>query len=199
MSSIEQLGTDCWRARWRDPGGRQKAKTFTHKDFADHYLRNIDAAIQTRTYVDPSLGNVKVKDFAAKWTSGQGHLKPSTRATYESILGKHVLPRWGSTPLLKVAHDDVAIWVSGLLSSGLSPATVRYVHRVFSLLLDLAVRSSRIPRNPATGVRLPRVQMAEKRFLSHQEVNALARPPATTESPSYSCRTAVSGGASWRR
>jgi hypothetical protein len=35
MSSIEQLGTDRWRARWRDPGGRQKAKTFT-KYFADH-------------------------------------------------------------------------------------------------------------------------------------------------------------------
>ena len=129
MSSIEQLGKDRWRARWRDPGGRQKARTFTQKDFADHYLRNIDAAIQTRTYVDPSLGYVKVKDFAAKWMSAQGHLKPSTRATYESILDKHVFPRWGSTPLLKVAHDDVAVWVSGLLNSGLSAATVRYVHR----------------------------------------------------------------------
>jgi hypothetical protein len=175
MSSIEKLGKDRSRARWRDPGGRQKAKTFTQKDFADNYLRNIDAAIQTGTYVDPSLGNVKVKDFAVKWMSAQGHLKPSTRATYESILGKHVMPRWGSTPLLTVAQDHVAVWVSWLLISGPSPATARYVHRVFSLLLDIAVRSSRIPRNPATGARLPRVQMAEKRFLSHQEVNALAQ------------------------
>ena len=61
MSSIEQLGTDRWRARWRDPGGRQKAKTFTHKDFAGSFLRNIDAAIRTRTYMDPSAGHVKVK------------------------------------------------------------------------------------------------------------------------------------------
>jgi len=151
MPSIEKLGKDRRRARWRDPGGRQKARTFTQKDFADNYLRNIDAAIQTRTYVDPSLGNLKVKDFALKWMSAQGHLKPSTRATYESILGKHVFSRWGSTPLSKVAHEDVAVWVSGLLNSGLSPATVRYMHRVFSLLLDLVVRSSRIPRNPATG------------------------------------------------
>src|ERR1035437_9856273 len=175
MASIEQLGKDRWRARWRDPGGRQKARTFTQTGFADHSLRHIDAAIQTRTYVDPSLGYGKVKDFAAKWMSAQGHLKPSTRATYESILSKHVLPRWGSTPLLKVAHEDVAVWVCGQLNSGLSPATARYVHRVFSLLLDLAVRSSRIPRNPATGLRLPRVQIAERRFLSHQEVNALAQ------------------------
>ena len=133
MSSVEQLGKDRWRARWRDPGGRQKAKTFTQKGLADNFLRNVDAAIRTRTYIDPSAGNVKAGDFAAKWMSAQGHLKPSTRATYESILSKHVFPRWGSTPLLKVAHEDVAVWVSGLLDSGLSPATVRYVHRVFSL------------------------------------------------------------------
>jgi hypothetical protein len=53
-------------------------------------------------YMDLSAGNVKVKDFAAKWMSAQGHLKPSTRATYESIQSKHVLPRWGSTPVSKV-------------------------------------------------------------------------------------------------
>jgi hypothetical protein len=105
---------------------RERSQTRTSRTII---CRNIDAAIQTRTYVDPSPGDVEVKDFAAKWMSAQGHLKPSTRATYESILDKHVFPRWGSTPLLKVAHDDVAVWVSGLLNSGLSAATVRYVHR----------------------------------------------------------------------
>ena len=69
----------------------------------------------------------------------------------------------------------VAAWVSDLIASDLSAATVRYVYRVFSLLLDLAVRSARIPRNPAAGVRLPKVATAERRFLSHQEVNELAQ------------------------
>ena len=63
MSSVEQLWKDRWRARWRGSGSRQKAKMFKHKD------------------------------FAAKWMPAQGHLKPSTRATYESILSEHVFPR----------------------------------------------------------------------------------------------------------
>jgi len=175
MASIERLGQGRWRARWRDPSGRQKAKTFTHKNLADKYLQGVGMAMQTSTYVDPSAGNTSVKVFAAKWISTQGHLKPSTLATYDSILSKHVLPRWGSTPLARVAHEDVVAWVSDLIASDLSAATVRYVHRVFSLLLDLAVRSARIPRNPAAGIRLPKVATAEKRFLSHQEVNALAQ------------------------
>jgi hypothetical protein len=41
MSSIEQLGTDRWRARVAGPSVRQKAKTFTHKHFADHFMRRL--------------------------------------------------------------------------------------------------------------------------------------------------------------
>ena len=176
MSSVDKRirdGRTTWLARWRGPDGRQRKRTFVRKIDADRYLQTIGAAMQTSTYLDPDAGNVSVGQFAVKWLSAQGHLAPSTQATYQSILGKHVLPRWGSTPLSRVAHEDVAGWVSDLVGAGLAPATVRYVFRVFSLLLELAVKASKIPRNPAAGVRLPKVQTAEKRFLSHQEVAAL--------------------------
>ena len=119
MASIERLGQGRWRARWRDPSGRQKAKTFTHKNLAVKYLQGVGMAMQTSTYVDPSAGNMSVEVFAAKWISTQGQLKPSTLATYESLLGKHVLPRWGSTPLARVAHEDVVAWVGDLIASDL--------------------------------------------------------------------------------
>ena len=105
------------------------------------------------------------------WLAAQTHLKPSTRARYEGIVTKHISPRWGTTALAKVGHADVAAWVAGL---DLAPASVRYVHRVFALVLELAVRDGRIPRNPAAGVRLPKARKAEKRFLSRDEVFRLA-------------------------
>jgi Helix-turn-helix domain len=49
MASIERLGQGRWRARWRDPSGRQKAKTFTHKNLADKYLQGVGMAMQTST------------------------------------------------------------------------------------------------------------------------------------------------------
>ena len=45
---------------------------------------------------------------------------------------------------------------------------------MLSLILGLAVRDGRLPRNPAYGVRLPRSHAAEKRFLTHGEVSDLA-------------------------
>jgi integrase len=83
----------------------------------------------------------------------------------------HILPRWGGTPIYQVNHADVQKWISSI---DLAPATVRYVHRVFSLIMELAVRDGRIPQNPATGVRLPRVSQGEKRFLTPEQVHALA-------------------------
>jgi integrase len=41
-------------------------------------------------------------------------------------------------------------------------------------MLDLAVRDGRIASNPAHGVRLPRLEETDKRFLTHAQVNRLA-------------------------
>ena len=57
---------------------------------------------------------------------------------------------------------------------GLTPGTVRYIHRVLSLVLELAVRDGRLACNPAAGVRLPTVRTPEKRFLTHEQVASLA-------------------------
>jgi integrase len=100
-----------------------------------------------------------------------GHLQPSTRDRYESIVSKHIEPRLGTTPLAKTQHADLADWISQI---DLAPASVRYIHGVMSLILKLAVRDGRLQRNPAAGVRLPKPHQTEKQFLSKEQVFALA-------------------------
>ena len=51
---------------------------------------------------------------------------------------------------------------------------MRQIHRVLSLLLDVAVDDGLIGQNPAARVRLPRQVRGEPRFLSAEEVAALA-------------------------
>jgi integrase len=76
--------------------------------------------------------------------------------------------------LSAITHAEVVAWVSKLVADGYAAATVRQVHRVFSLMLDLAVRDGRLPRNAAVGVRLPRAEKGEPVFLSHRQVELLA-------------------------
>jgi integrase len=174
MASVEirvRNGQKRYCVRYRTPDGKQRNKSFRRKVDAEKYLTNVEHSKDTGTYVDPSRSKITVKEWADEWMAAQTHLKPSTRARYEGILSHHIVERWGDTNLYRVSHADVQAWISGL---ELAPATVRYVHRVFSLLLELAVRDRRLPRNPAAGVRLPRAARPEKRFLTPEQVHGLA-------------------------
>ena len=130
------------------------------------------AAVVTGAYVHPTKSRISVGEWAPRWLAAQGQLKPSTRARYAGIVRVQVLPRWGTTMLADITHADVASWVSSL---PLAPASVRQVHRVFSLIFDLAVRDGRLARNPAARVPLPRVPQPDRRFLTHGEADSLAR------------------------
>ena len=100
-------------------------------------------------------------------SAGETH---DPRDRYAGILTTHVLPRWGTVRLVDVSHADVQAWVSELTASGLAPATVHKIHRVLSMILATAVKDGRLPRNPATGIDLPRASRSEKRYLTARQV-----------------------------
>jgi integrase len=160
-----------WYARYYDPSGRQLAKTFNRQVDAERFLRQIETAKDNNNYVDPARGKITVGAWAPTWLETQGHLKASTYARYEGIVNKHIKPRWGSTPLNKITHADIAKRVSSIK---LAPASVHYIHRVMYLILELAARDGRIARNPAVGTRVPKIAKTEKRFLTRDEVFRLA-------------------------
>jgi integrase len=171
MASIEKRGPRCHVVRWRTPEGESRSKTFKREVDAKRFKTSVEHSKDVGTYMDPSRSKVTMGVWAPQCLDAWSHLKPSTRARYENILNAHILPRWGSTPLHAVSHADGQKWISSI---DLSAASVRYIHRVFSLIMELAVRDKRIPSNPATGVRLPRVAKSEKRFLTVDELYRLA-------------------------
>ena len=91
-----------------------------------------------------------------------------------------------------MSHADVQAWVT-TLSKNQAPASVAKIHRVLSLILDMAVKDGRLARNVATGVNLPRVGKHEHRYLTHTQVDDLAHacgyPVDPDKHASYDTRT----------
>jgi integrase len=174
MANISRRPDGRWRARYRDAAGREHSRHFARKADAQNWLNSVTTAVTTGTYVDPRLSKITVDTWAPRWLATKVNLKSTTRVTYEILLHKHVLPAWHDTSLSGVTHEGVASWVAGLGASGLSASSIRQTHRVFALLLGLAVRDGRLARNPAAGVPLPRTRRAEQTYLTHAEVDALA-------------------------
>ncbi|WP_286960315.1 hypothetical protein [Arsenicicoccus sp. UBA7492] len=113
-----------WLARWRDPTGAQRKKSFRRKVDAERFLSDLQAEMHRGTYLDPAAGKVRFETHAATWTAGLGHLKPSTALRYREVARTHVVPKWGSWPLVQVARSDVAPWIGDLVASGMSPGLV---------------------------------------------------------------------------
>ncbi len=164
-------GAATWQVKYRTPEGEPRSKTFKLKRDADKFARGVETSKDVGEFVDPRLANITMGEWATRWLTGKANLAESTRERNADIIAAHIVPRWGRTRLSAVRHEDVQDWLTEL---DRAPATVRKVHRVTSQVLEYAVKTKRLTRNPAKGVSLPRVEAGEHRYLTHVQVDALA-------------------------
>jgi integrase len=100
-----------------------------------------------------------------KWLPVQrSQLKASTFDSYRRTIELHVLPTIGQVMLSRLLPEDLEGLYARLLESGrrngngggLSPTSVRYVHRILRKALNDALRKGTIARNPAALADPPR-------------------------------------------
>lgn len=169
--NIQRRPDGRWRARYRDPSGRERAKHFDRKVDAQAWLATVTADMLRGTYVDPSAGRRLFGDYAEQWRAAQVH-RPTTAAQVDSHLRNHVLPYFGSRPLGAVRRSDVQGWVKQL-SERLSPATVEVVYRYVAAIFRAAVDDRLIPSSPCSKIPLPRREQRRVEPLSTEAVQAL--------------------------
>lgn len=106
-------------------------------------------------------------------TISRGYLKIS-----ESYTRNHIIPHWGTTPVIEVTTPAVDRWVLGLHQSGrYAPATTNKILQAFRTLLDGAVLHEIITTNPASSVQPIRETYVRRGVLSDREVRRLLRWP----------------------
>jgi len=163
-----------WRVRYRDPAGRERAKSFARKQDAERFLRHAEADKLRGQWVDPRQGRTTVRELAERWYATTVTLKAKTREDYRSLLHNHVLPAFGERAVASLDTLAVRGWLAGLVSGGLSPSRAKHAYYVLYAVLEAAIQASALVRNPAAGVRAPRSHSREMHFLSAAEVERLA-------------------------
>ena len=167
-------GRPRWRARYRDPSGRERSKSFARKVDAERFLRHVEADLVRGQWVDPRQGQTTVGELAERWFATTATLKPKTREDYRSLLHNHILPAFGNRAVASLDTLAVRAWLAGLVSRGLSPSRAKHAYYVLYAVLEAAIQAGALVRNPAAGVRAPRSHSREMHFLSAAEVERLA-------------------------
>ena len=105
MAHVEKRGAGRWRARYRDPDGRERSRSFARRIDAERWLTSVEHAKLSDGYVDPANGRVRFDEWAAEWLEAPGK-RPSAFARDETIVRVHLLPTLGNRAFPKRSRSS---------------------------------------------------------------------------------------------
>lgn len=173
MASITRRPDGSYRARYRGPDRREKAKHFAKKSDAERWLATQMADIARGDWVDPALGRITLGEWISQWQKTLYHLRPTTVALNDGVIRNYLLPRFGSYALGQITPAAINAMIADDIKSGLSISAVRRHVIVLRTALGAAVSEGRLARNACDAVKLPAQPRRDKRFLNPGQVAAL--------------------------
>src|SRR5829696_6582987 len=109
-----------------------------------------------------NAGALTVEEYMDRWLNDvKDTVRQSTHERYEYAINPHIKPALGRIKLKDLTPAQVRWFYRERLDSGLAPATIHKLHVVLHKALNAAVADGLIPRNAATGVKLPRITREE--------------------------------------
>ena len=173
MAHVQKRSPGRYRVRYRDPDNKERSKTFKKKNDADRFAASVETDMARGTWVSPDRGRQLFSEYAAIWLSTLD-CKPKTRAGYESILKRWIMPTFGNRPVEKISWSTIERFKAEMLNAGRSPQTVKNALNVLRPILDLAVRDGALVTSPARDVKSPKVAASSvAKFESAETVTAL--------------------------
>ena len=160
------------------------------KGEAQRALREMLNSVERGGYVKPS--RVTVGEWLKEWLNGYVELNcsPRTKASYEMIIRRHIIPELGMIPLSQVEPRHLQALYSRQRARGrvqgkgqLSSQTVRYCHSLVAEALGYAVKMGLIGRNVALAIDAPRVEHKAMSTLAPEDVPKFLE--AAAETPYY--------------
>ncbi len=155
MASISKRPDGRWRARYRDPAGKEHARHFHRKVDAQRWLDETTTALVTGVYVDPKTAKTTVAEWCATWLSGYATKRPRTVRQARVHLAQ-ITAAFGTMPLSALRPSAVRCWTAKLKADGLADSYVYALHSRLSQVMSDAVHDGILARNPCSRRTSPR-------------------------------------------
>ncbi|MCA1602380.1 MAG: tyrosine-type recombinase/integrase [Acidobacteria bacterium] len=175
MGSLERSSKGKWKARYRDPSGRQRSKTFDRKSEAQNFLAMTATEMVQGMWRDPELEKISFRDWIEEWWDTTVDLRPSTRVRDEAYMRNHVMPTFADLAIGDLNPRQIRQWVASLVAKGLAPATVRKAYQLLTKSLREAVDAGLLAQSPCRGISLPKIEVREMPALEPPKIVVLAQ------------------------
>ncbi len=162
-----------WVATYIDESGVY-TKSFDDVDLANKWVLRAEVAAEDGRPIDPDAARINFKNYVESWKTSKIDVSGKTLATYNSQLKLYLIPNFGEKRLTSISTSDVKTWVSELSKRGVGATTIRQCYRLLHQILQSALIEELLGRNPALGVKLPKIISKRKIGLTRKQLFALA-------------------------
>jgi integrase len=146
MASIQKMTNGRYRARYRDPAGKEHLKRFALRRDAQRWLDQETAKIETGSWVSPKTAKTTVGEWCEVWLASYTG-RPGTT----TLARKHVArikAEFGDRRLDAVRPSEVKAWTAKLKAEGLSDSYISSLHQRMSHVYADAVHDGLVARSP---------------------------------------------------
>ncbi len=121
MASVKKRPDGSWRARYRDPSGREHARHFPRRVDAERWIDGIRGDLARGLWTDPNRGRITIADWLDQYQASAQHKRATTAARDEVVAQRHFLPALGSRPVAAITPLEVRAVVDRMAET-LAPA-----------------------------------------------------------------------------
>jgi integrase len=162
-----------WVATFIDESGVY-SKSFDDVDSANKWIARAELASEDGRPIDAESARATFKEFVGDWKKSKLDISGKTLGTYNSQLKLYLIPSFGERKLTSITTADIKKWVASLVDDGIGPTTIRQCYRLLHQILQSALEDELLGRNPAVGIKLPKIASKPKEGLTAKELYALA-------------------------
>lgn len=185
---------DGYRVRYRLNDALLTENGYTTRAAAEDRAADIESDQRRGRFVDPRLAQTSIDEWIRSWNEAH-YVTAATRATYDSHIRNHILPRWSGTALGDIQRIAVKGWVNNQLRRALSDKSCQDILVLFSMILGEAVDEGLIGANPCRKLRITFAEPTERPHATADEVVVIsARMPT---GPGLMVLTAAYTGLRW--
>jgi integrase len=170
-------GRSVYVVRWYESGrgSTRRKRTFDRRRDAELFDASLRRARQLGQLASEVIGsNATLEEFLVEWwdTYAAIRLRPSTLATYATLLDKWVVPYLGRKRLRDITRQTIDAYTAQLRIDGAGVPTVNRTLGLLQGVFHRAVEWRRLAWNPVVGTRR----------LAHRRSDTIdARAPETVE------------------
>jgi integrase len=179
FGAVRKLPSGRWQVRYRHPPTdryRTAPGTFGTKTEAGRWLSMLEADMLRGDWLDPARGDMHFSEVAERWMATKVHLRDSTRALYDWLLTKHILPTFAERPIGSITTLDVQIWIADRhANSRLGPNSVAKAYKIVRAVMESAVDAGLILRSPCRVKGAATERLPEMRAATPEEIACLAQ------------------------